>query len=266
MDHEKFLGHTLEEVAFNKFGVIPPRGPWAPEGALVVHAALDPVLATLARETRLRTGSHWLEAPEHELRVLPPARPGAEPEFRLRTRWGECPLRLPGERGAENAALALGAFEAFGGDPEAQLHALGNVRWPGRMQRVAWPEAPCAVYLSGDHNPQGVESLLSLLGHYPRRRIHFLIGIGQDKASGRMLELFRRVPDCRLFLTETPFRGLKIADYPAQGSGPGSVEGVSGAWADPATALSEVARQASPGDLIVVTGSLYLVGKILSVL
>ena len=78
---------------------------------------------------------------------------------------------------------------------------------------VSIPGARCPVYLSGDHNPQGVESLLELLPHYPRRRLHLLVGVGKDKDLDGILAPLRALPDTRLILTETPFRGRALADY-----------------------------------------------------
>jgi dihydrofolate synthase/folylpolyglutamate synthase len=219
----------------------------------VAHAPLDPQLEGLARETRERTRSRWTEAARFDL----DASPGDPPSFKLHTRWGSQELALPGLRGAENSALALTAFELFGGACTKHLPALGRVRWPGRMQRIAWAGAPCPVYASGDHNPQGVESLVELLGRYPRRGLLVLAGIGVDKSADEMLERLSRVPGSRLFLTETPFKGRKLATY-----GPW-LDRAQGAWEDPVRALQEVARQAGKDDLILVTGSLYLVGAIL---
>jgi hypothetical protein len=60
-----------------------------------------------------------------------------------------------------------------------------------------------------------------------------------------------------LFLTETPFKGRKIESY-----GPW-LSRAKGAWEDPLEALSHVIRVASREDIVLVTGSLYLVGAIL---
>lgn len=250
LDHQNLLGRTQAEIARNKFGVIT-------EGGLVVHAELPFQALEEAKLARERTESRWQEAAPFEYR----ARGGRPPEFRVRTPWGEDKLALPGARGAANAALALTAFSVLGFDPAPALArgVLSRVRWPGRMQAQSVPGARCPVYFSGDHNPQGIRSLLELLPFYERRRLHLLVGIGQDKDADEMLAPLFDLPDCRVHLTATPFRGR-----PLEGYGPEWRARAASADADPAAALRRLCAEAEEGDLIVVTGSLYLVGKLLS--
>ena len=129
------------------------------------------------------------------------------------------------------------------------------------MQKVAWPGLQCPLYLSGDHNEQGVMSLVEILKEFRWHELHIVVGIGADKASAAMLDILGKIPGARLYLTETPFKGLKIADYPPEVSGVAQSRN-----ADVQMILSEVALRAAPEDLCVVTGSLYLVGKVLSLI
>jgi dihydrofolate synthase/folylpolyglutamate synthase len=125
------------------------------------------------------------------------------------------------------------------------------------MERVdarGMTEAP--VYLSGDHNPDGVRSLVALLPHYPRRKLHALVGIGRDKDAENILGPLSRVENTSIYLTVTPFRGRTLAEY-------GNWRArAAGSWEDPIEAFREVARLAGSEDLLLVTGSLYLVGEV----
>jgi dihydrofolate synthase/folylpolyglutamate synthase len=246
MDHENLLGSSLARIAANKFGIVTP-------GARVVHAPLPAEALSEARGTQELTRSVWIEAPAVESRV----EAGADgPRFSAETPWGRAGLTLPGARGASNAAIALQAFESLGFDPRAHLAALSRVRWPGRMERIRIRGAPCPIYLSGDHNPQGVASLLELLPHYPRQRLHLLVGVGKDKDLEGVLGPLSRIPDSVLNLTVTPFRGRSIEDYG------GWIKRASIAEADPHRALQLVLSRARENELVLVTGSLYLVGEI----
>jgi dihydrofolate synthase/folylpolyglutamate synthase len=251
-DHENLLGKDLAQIAANKFGIIPRLEP--ARAAQVTHSPLPPEVRALARQTQAETGSHWRESMPFQLHVHAGTPLTREPVFEIETHAGRAVLALPGLRGAQNTATALTAFEMLGFDPRAHLSALSQVKWPGRMQKAKIQGAPCPVYLSGDHNPQGVASLLELLRYYPRRHLHLLVGVGKDKDLDGILGPLAGLPDTSLYLTETPFRGRVLEDY--------------GEWlgrarmsdADPARALQRIFSLASPDDLVVVTGSLYLVG------
>lgn len=273
MDHENLLGPDLVSIARNKFGVISPPRESRPHR--VVHAPLPAELKMLAAEVAAATASSWTEAPGVSLEVArggPASLERPEPIFTLKSPWGDARIALPGRRGAENSALALKAFEQLGYNPARQLDALECVRWPGRMERLelgggqgtgsemertaAPAPPPCPVYLSGDHNPQGAESLVELLENYERERVHFLVGIGKDKNADGILSPLSRVPAAKIYLTTTPFKGRAIDEY---GDWLTRAE-----WAepDPWTALRRIRAEASPRDLIVVTGSIYLAGEI----
>ncbi len=72
-----------------------------------------------------------------------------------------------------------------------------------------------------------------------------------------MLPITSRLDGTSVYLTETPFRGRALAEY---GSWLGRVHG---AWRDPIEAFEQVLARVSPEDLVVVTGSLNLVGRLL---
>ena len=177
-----------------------------------------------------------------------------EPAFVLQTQWGKTPLSLPGHRAAQNAATALTLFKETGYSPEVHLSALGQVRWPGRMERIQHPKSPCPIYLSGDHNPAGAASLLELLPHFRRRHLFILAGIGKDKDADGILSSLFSLENSSVFLTETPFRGRSLQDY-----GPW-LKLARGAAQDPLQALHQIFALAREEDMILVTGSLYLVG------
>ncbi|MEW6057810.1 MAG: cyanophycin synthetase [Bdellovibrionota bacterium] len=247
-DHQNLLGETLAEIAANKFGVVG-------QDSTVVHSPFtDGSVASLAREAAEKTNSTWICSKSFDLSVK--SQDFEEPRYLLRSEWGEAPLKLPGWRGAENTALALTAFEALGFDPGRALHALEKVQWPGRMEKVESANLKRRLYLSGDHNPQGIESLVQLLKDYPRNHLHLIVGVGREKDLDGILRPLQKLPDASLYLTETPFRGRRIQEYGEW------LKSCQGAWPDPQQALQEVLRSADPRDMIVVTGSLYLVGQI----
>jgi dihydrofolate synthase/folylpolyglutamate synthase len=126
------------------------------------------------------------------------------------------------------------------------------------MQKLSRPDWNCPLYLSGDHNIQGVESLIKILKDFTWRNLYLIAGIGADKDSEEMLRKLMELPRSKLFLTETPFKGRKLQDY-----GPEALANAAGKSANPFEVLEMVRQEAASGDLCIVTGSLYLVGEIL---
>lgn len=251
MDHENILGRTLVEIARNKFGIVG-------RGSKVVHSPFSEELTPLARETKIQTSSRWLEARacEFEVEVY-----NQEPRFFLKSPWGRARLSLAGERAVENTATALTAFESLGFHPASHLVALQRVRWPGRMQRIDLElniNSPCPVYLSGDHNPQGIESLLKLLEHYPRKKIHILLGVAKDKNLDAMMDALLTLPKRKFYITSIAHRSRQKEDHGLW------LNHAEGFWSDPREALDLILKLATPDDMILVTGSLYLVGHIRS--
>lgn len=228
LDHENILGNNLVDIARNKFGVIKPN-------SIVIHHKFDSQLNHLALETREKTNSKWIQGYLHD-KIFE--------------------TNLIGARAQENISTAVTVFEILGFDFEKHKEALKKINWPGRMQPVNWPGHQNPIYLSGDHNPQGIESLIEILKNYLYENLHVIIGIGVDKAGDKMLRQILSIPRVKLYLTETPFKGRQIEDYPefAKSAAVMSDRNV-------LSILNSIKPQAK--DMTVVTGSLYLVGTLL---
>jgi folylpolyglutamate synthase/dihydropteroate synthase len=178
------------------------------------------------------------------------------PREQIGTPWGRFSLPLPGRHSAQNLQLAIEVIEGLGLDPRPGLSKLDQLYWPGRLDLISHPQLPCPVLLSGDHNSLGIEVLCETLKHIPYQNVYFLVGIGKSKNRGAILSELLRVPRSQLALTSTPFRGSSAKDYSK--------------WLEqgitfdllPEQALARICTKAQAKDLIVVTGSLYLVGQI----
>ena len=111
------------------------------------------------------------------------------------------------------------------------------------------------IYLSGDHNEQGIQNLTELLRHFNYDRCWFVVGVGRGKPLDQMLRHYFAATRSSVVLT------LKdLAAWEARAAA---------LVADPLEALKLAVSKAGPDDLIVVSGSRYLIGdlraKILSV-
>ncbi len=246
LDHTNILGSDLKSIAKNKFGIVQQNN-------LVIHQALPIDTGDLKDEVRAQTNSVWIEAEKFTLKK----RPG--PTYNLSSRWGEYQLNMLGARAAENAALALTVFERLGFKPGDFLTALSEVIWYGRMQLIPWRQLKAPLYLSGDHNVQGIESLQDILKDFTFKKLFVIVGIGHDKQAEAMLNLLYDMPNTKIYLTETPFKGLRISDYPEA-----FIQKSSATAENIFDLLDLIQKEATKEDLVIVTGSLYLVGKVLA--
>ncbi len=230
-DHENILGHHLIDIARNKFGIIK-------QDSVVIHHRLDPQLNDLIAETQKRTKSHWVEA---RMRAKP---------FKT---------NLVGPRAQENISNAVTVFENLGFDFESHQHVLSQINWPGRMQQVRWPGIRCPLFLSGDHNPQGIESLMVIIDELKYKNLYLIIGIGVDKAAETMLQQILTLPRIKLCLTETLFKGLQTSSYPVFARRKAQI-------IKPRVEMILNEIKPEENDLVIVTGSLYLIGAVLKML
>ncbi|MCS7080155.1 MAG: bifunctional folylpolyglutamate synthase/dihydrofolate synthase [Chloracidobacterium sp.] len=265
-DHREWLGPTMAHIAREKAGIMKP-------GVPVYIADTQPeaarwVLSQVALEKGL--APRWI-APFSIAQCDETGLPWVRFDERLPSLGGQVgKLALRGAHQAQNAALAaltaadyLLALGYSDGDiGRAVLAGLERAVWPGRLQ---WVDGSPPMLLDGAHNPQGAAALAYFLHTDCRRRpITAVFATMRDKPAVELLSQMSAVVD-RIILTEvsrqprtTPRDSLEVMAL--------------GYWlpsavmqaADAATALA-MARQLTPPDgLIVVYGSIYLIGEVLS--
>lgn len=253
LDHVSILGSTLNEIAANKFGVVTKK-------SIVVHHVLPAEVIGLKARVQKETNSNWVETEKAELSIDVQ---GPRPRYFLKhTDIGmKFEINIPGPRAAENIMSAATLFQILGFDLSHHVQALKLIQWPGRMQEVKIADIQCPVFLSGDHNLQGVESLIEILKSYRYSRLHLVVGIGVDKQADEMFKLLEKIPNVEFYLTKTPFKGRSLVEYPD------AVRKKAVSQSENITEiLSAVADKAKADDLCVVTGSLYLVGEVLKII
>ncbi|GHT92132.1 bifunctional folylpolyglutamate synthase/dihydrofolate synthase [Alphaproteobacteria bacterium] len=283
MDHTHVLGNSLLDIAANKFGIIS-------ENNTVFHLKFTDKIEELAYTYIAEKSARFIEAYNCSMRV---DTSGKYPQFFIYTPFGEFKLPLPGMRAMENTALAITVFYNLVENAEKYIYAIEKTYWPGRMEKVraarafsALPKVTNAdfgstgsrhrfapttqvssartIYISGDHNVQGIDSLLALLPYYMVHRedganITLVVGIGKDKDHDSMLQKLMDFPGAKLYLTETPIKTLKIQEYSKR-----FLEAATYVNANPQKTLEAAIANAAENELIVVTGSIYLVGLIRS--
>ncbi|MFC8732845.1 bifunctional folylpolyglutamate synthase/dihydrofolate synthase [Luteimicrobium sp. NPDC057192] len=185
LDHERWLGHTVGEIARVKAGIIK-------EGATVVsaeqtdEAAEVLAAASAARHARLLREGEELAVVERTVAV------GGQ-QLTLRTAgavYQDVYLPLFGEHQAHNALLALAAGEALltGGralDGAVVEAAFGGATSPGRLEVV---RSSPTVVVDAAHNPAGAEALVAALDEaFAFTRLVGVVGVLGDKDAEGVL-------------------------------------------------------------------------------
>jgi dihydrofolate synthase/folylpolyglutamate synthase len=300
LDHEKFLGSTITEIAREKVGIIRYGGavvtlPQSPEANDVIgNAILDQDARAVSAvqyvppispasphyseaSTDEPTSASAAERQKNAAQGVSPGSPRPEvsaPEGRKRflSRYSlqvlgkqilvETPL--VGRHQLRNIALAISAAEELGhqGFPitaESIERGIRETRWPGRFQLVPANNAAPEFVLDVAHNPAGAWALRSALSSfYEDRRIIFVFGAMRDKAISEISEILFPIAE-RVIATH--------ADNPRSASPEQIREAAARTHTeidlcDDVTVALERARMLARSDgIVVVTGSIYVVGE-----
>ena len=239
-DHQHILGNTLREIADNKFGIIQKQNQ-------VFHVPYDEDITKQLEQKIKATGSTSTCVLSPEVEIQKTAR---LPIYHIQYQNNLYPLALPGLRAAQNMWLAVNVFSALGFSKIEGLKKLSQIAWPARMTELPIPTR-CPVYLSGDHNLQGLESLKEILQNTNYDRLKIIFGLSKNRMHQDFIASFECIPNMDLILTKPKFNGIE----PQNTNHP--------YFEKPVEALNFALSSAQPGDVIVVTGSLYLCGDIL---
>jgi dihydrofolate synthase/folylpolyglutamate synthase len=257
-DHENYLGHSIEEIAGEKAGIIK-------HGALVVSSSERPeARAVIARRCEELDGRLIDVDQSWQIQRVENS-DGRYTAIATSTHIGR-PITirpaLPGRFQIRNALAAatagyLLAERGFPVNDQAIERGIATVRWPGRLERLS---AQPALYLDGTHNPAGARELLkfweeNLYGH----RILLVYGAMRDKAVDEIAGLLFPRADS-VILTEP--RQPRAISAPLLAELTGHLAVQTSMVRDPGEALECALGMAGPDDAIFVTGSLYLVGDL----
>jgi dihydrofolate synthase/folylpolyglutamate synthase len=252
-DHQEYLGDTLAAIAREKAGILRPSRPalaWIeePEAAASVRQAA----VELGADLHFASQQVGIEGIDFEgwtgqrVRLATPRR-----RYDLR-------LALLGEHQAKNLGLAVRAAETLAElgferiDPQAIAVAAAACRWPGRLESIELPDGR-RVLLDAAHNPAGAAVLARFLDQIGTP-VDLLFGVLADKDYAEMIAVL--APRARRVVLTTPASPrAKSPEELAPLFGEGAI-----VEPDPAQALERAL--ALGGKVLVVCGSIFLVGEI----
>jgi len=282
LDHQRFLGNTIGEIAGEKAGIVRRDRPVVllpqhPEANDVLGRAIEKAGAVAVNATR----------------NMPPTSPnagqlvqstGGRTHYRMTVRGKEIQIDSPlvGLHQLRNLALAITAAEelsqfGFPITPDQVEKGIRETEWPGRFQVIAAdakrkrPE----MVLDVAHNPAGAWALRSALSeHFPDRRLIVVFGAMRDKAITEIAEILFPIAE-QVIVTRAAGNprsaGTKELREASQCTGAEiiEVEPVGAALERAFELAREAAEKPRPfagAPLVVVTGSIYIVGDAIAAL
>jgi len=300
LDHQKFLGDTVAEIAREKVGIIRP-------GGVVVTLPQQPEANDVIGNTILDLGARAVNAVPY----VPPVSPGSALYLAPGTEENSCvadeellsakiardnakfakktdqkyiyryPLLVLGEQilvetplvgrhQLRNLALAMATAvelngQGFNGITAKSIErGIRETRWPGRFQVIAASPGSPETVIDVAHNPAGAWALRSSLSErYEDRSLIFVFGAMRDKAISEMAEILFPLADRVIATRPDNPRSASPEEIQQAAARSGvqieAVEGVRGA-------VERAYALAKPKTVVVITGSIYLVGEVMETL
>jgi dihydrofolate synthase/folylpolyglutamate synthase len=260
LDHQAFLGERIEQIAFEKAGMLKPRapcivGPQTPQVLSVIERCareIGPPLSVHGRDWRAyRQGDRLVAEIDGATRELPlPA--------------------LAGCHQIDNAGLAIAcalALDEFAIDDAAVARGLQRAVWPARLQRlvrgplVARLPADSELWLDGGHNPAAGEALAASLNGADRRPLHLIVGMLNTKDEPGFI---RPLAPLARSVHTVPVPDEPASRDPIEAAAEAARLGIAATPApDVASALGSIAAAEVEPARVLVCGSLYLAGHVL---
>ncbi len=257
-DHENFLGHSLNEIAAEKAGILKPGVPVVlagqrPEAREVILArakelgcpVIEPAQIFCVDQESMQDGSvraRVVEADSGTIFEIAPSLPG---RFQLQNALNA----VAAARLLKNRGLQIPDDAVTGG--------IANTIWPGRLEKLhSRPD----VYLDGAHNPGAARELAHFLEqNFGGRKVWLIYAALRDKAVDEVAGLVFPHAAEVIFTAPRTSRAVSAAQL-AEIAGHHAVR--FSVIPDAEHAFEHALAEAAPEDAIFVTGSLYLVGQL----
>jgi dihydrofolate synthase / folylpolyglutamate synthase len=245
LDHQKFLGETIREIAGEKAGIIHSRRP-------VLISRQRPEARKVIINDAASKGAPLFELDEAAIQDVY----SLDGRYSFRFRGAAYHLQMYGRHQVENAALAVQAAQLLNEAgfqlSDASMRAgIGQAYLKGRLQQIGTRPL---VFLDGAHNRDAAENLAAFIREHTQVPRHLVLAMMRDKEIDEVLKIFKPLFET-IYLTVVPSaRSASLEDLLRL-----LPKGV------PVPDPEEALRQAKSGaQTVVVSGSFYLVGNILA--
>ncbi|MBF8807566.1 MAG: bifunctional folylpolyglutamate synthase/dihydrofolate synthase [Enterococcus lacertideformus] len=261
LDHTEILGETIEEIAIQKAGII-KRGIPVVTGKIETKA-----LGVIKKQARIKNAPLYALGEKYEISYQYPAKKWGE-VFSFSSESGKIAhliIGMIGQHQVENAGMAIELYEIYckiEGLPFKEkeiIKALKKAQWPGRMEKLS--EEPFVI-LDGAHNTHAVSRLVqNLKKEFKDYRINILFSALKTKNIEKMINQLKEVPNVHIYLTT--FEHPKALNLNATINLVDEKVSIVSLWQ---FGLAEILEKMADEDVLVVTGSLYFISEVRTLL
>jgi dihydrofolate synthase / folylpolyglutamate synthase len=256
LDHTNILGDTVEEIAFEKAGIIK-------NGVGLLTAAKQPEAQEVIKKQAMSKKSPVYQlGKDFSITYCKSINKGEE--FSLTTPFGKLEnlhIEMIGQHQIENASLAvmaslyLNQFYSFLIEEQFIRNGLENAFWPGRLETIQ--ENPI-ILMDGAHNEEGITALVNVLSsRFYDKKIHIIFTALADKNLDEMIHHLDKVAD-KIYFVEFDFpRSSKAFDLYEISQSTNKVY-----TKDWQKLISEVSSSLDEKSMLVITGSLYFISEV----
>jgi dihydrofolate synthase/folylpolyglutamate synthase len=255
LEHTEYLGNTLELIAREKAGIIKSDVP------LVTGAVQPEVIRVIEREAAASRAPVYRLSQDFKPEHISSRREQRFDYRGIKAAYDQVTIAMLGGYQVDNACLALAAIECLRDagiavNEAALRRGLERARWEGRLERVA--QKP-DIYLDGAHNPASARMLAGAVTDMKRayRRLVLVLGILGDKDYRGIISEIVPLADHVIVTKPGYSRAMDLAALSAE------VRAVHRSVDMAETVNKAIVRAreiAASDDLILITGSLYVVG------
>jgi dihydrofolate synthase / folylpolyglutamate synthase len=257
-DHENFLGHSLREIAAEKAGILKANVP-------AVFAPQQPEAGEVLR-TKVEELHCQVVETDKAFRVIREemqnGRVRAEIEERATGRRMALAPQLSGRFQLQNALNAVAAATVLQQrkyliSDENIARGIATAQWPGRIEKL---QSNPDVYLDGAHNPGAARELARFMEeNFAGRKVYLIYAAMRDKAVDEVTGLLFPHAEEVIFTEARTPRAISAAQLQEIA---GHHAARHSAISDAEQAVQAALTKAHSSDVIVITGSLYLVGQV----
>ena len=242
LDHEKIIGPTLKDIAEEKSGVIKSNKP------VVLGNVPQNVLEILLNKAQSENSKSFLLGRDFQIKIMPDVIEYQDSKnlynFALR------PLVEAYDIGVAVQAIQLLQLDL---DRKKIEETINETRIPGRYDVI---QTSPEIIVDGAHNLQAMENLLNLVRKKKKGQIYVLLGMMKDKDLGPVTKLFK---DEKVTLTRIDYpRAARLEDFPKEAQKEFEYK------ENFEEAYTSLKNKLQADDMLLVTGSFYLVGAVLN--
>lgn len=259
MDHTSILGDTLEEIAFEKAGIIK-------KGVPVISGVTQPDALAVIKAKAEEQAASLYQLGEQFFALDEQSDDDKKETFSLKFQeqaWCHLDVVMKGKHQISNASLAIMGLKLLEEqsllqfDNQKMRSGLINTFWPGRFEVVSRDPL---VIIDGAHNNEGMEALLKTLQtSYRNKTKHLIFTALQDKPVGTMIKDFATVFETVTFTSFDFPRASKAESLYDQSNHPNKFWEQS--WQ---TAIRMKLADLTDDNMLIITGSLYFISEVRS--